>query len=287
LERREKEDDTLKKLDGKIDKYERKAKEVQAAIDAGDDSPQLLVDLRDAQSSAERYRVKKEHFVATRKLIADDLCEVKEDHTTIAPVEPKPTLPEKPVDEAESYDAYVKTNKAMLMEYSQITDDTVAQEFILKHTHILDAHAEGFLLLLCLDSCMRHKAEPVPLSADKAKAFDDEEFRIAKQHLVIHYLLELAKGMKREPIEAVVPFFRKVCSLRDALVERVVCMYVCMYACMYVYMYVCMYVCMLVSDVRIAVFTQTLLVAVCVCVRPCVCVCAGIQALSRGGGRFR
>jgi hypothetical protein len=197
-------------LTGKVDKYERKVKEVQALIDGGDDSPQLLVDLRDAESSAERYRVKKEHFIGTRKLVAEDLCEVKEDHTTIAPAAPKPTLPEKPVDEAESYDSYVKANNDMLMKYSAITDDAVSEEFILKHQHILDTHAEGFLLLLCLDSCMRHKAESVPLTPAKAKAFDEEEFRIAKQHLVIHYLLELAKGMKREPIEAVVPFFRKV-----------------------------------------------------------------------------
>lgn len=210
VDRREKEDETLKKLTGKIDKYERKATEVQKAIDEGDDSPQRVVDLRDAQSSAERYRVKKEHFLGTRKLVAEDLCEVKEDHTTIAPAETKPALPlEAPVDEAESYDTYVKANDSMLMKYSQITDDEVAQEFILSHKHILNAHAEGFLLLLCLDACMRHKAEPVPLPANKAKAFEEEEYRIAKQHLVIHYLMELAKGMKREPIEAVVPFFRK------------------------------------------------------------------------------
>ena len=112
-------------MKAKIEKYEKKTKDIQGKIDGGDDTPQLLVDLEDAQSSLQKYQAKLDKFLATRKWTADDVCDVADDGSSIAKsatFETPATNTDgmSPEEEASSYDDYVKKYRPMLDTYATI-----------------------------------------------------------------------------------------------------------------------------------------------------------------------
>ena len=210
-ERRQKEDQKIKKMKAKIEKYEKSTSKIKAQIEGGDDTPQLLVDLEDAQASLLKYQAKLDKFLSSRKWTADDVCEVKEDSTRVADfvADDTPKV-ETPEQEATSYDKYIKAHRETLDRYATIKRAEDAKDFIERNHQILSPHAEGYLLLLCLDMYMKNDLLDLSTLSDKEKEnMDAAEFNIARQHMYVHYIMELAGSMKRNPREAVVPFFRK------------------------------------------------------------------------------
>ena len=218
-ERREKEDIKIGKMKAKIEKYEKKTKDIQGKIDGGDDTPQLLVDLEDAQSSLQKYQAKLDKFLATRKWTADDVCDVADDGSSIAKsatFETPATNTDgmSPEEEASSYDDYVKKYRPMLDTYATIKRPEDAKDFIEANHQILNPHAEGYLLLLCLDMYMKNETAEV-----RGEDMDAREYNIARLHMYVHYIMELASSMRRHPREAVIPFFRKTIGGADEQVQ--------------------------------------------------------------------
>jgi len=242
VDRRKQEDQKLAAYQSKIDKYTTKAKELRAKIDGGDDNPQLLVDVSEAEESAAKYKAKKDHFLAHRKLTADDLCDVAEDHTVVAqnaevqPIAPTSVDkaapvskgkgevgPEKPHDEFVDYDEYIKLHRTVVDQYAKLRSDEASEAFLFANPNILHTHAEGYLLLLTLDTCMRHLDEKEKMGdkwdAKKEKAWENEELAIARQHLLIQFVLTLSKGKKCDPRDMIKPFFRKTSKSSEDRVE--------------------------------------------------------------------
>ena len=215
-ERRQKEDEKIKKLQGKIDKYKKKAAEIQGKIDGGESDPQLVVDIKDAQDSEKHYQEKLDKFLASRKMVADDVCETKEERALLPKMSEAPVVQkaESPEEEAQTYDQFSRENKPIMKEFAYITSDDASEEFLLAHPQLLGSHAEGFLLLLTLDTCMRHQLEDlkedVTKTPEQVKQERAIELQVARQHLTVHYITELAKSMQRDPRSAVRPFYRKV-----------------------------------------------------------------------------
>ncbi|CAK9038245.1 Hsp90 co-chaperone Cdc37 (Hsp90 chaperone protein kinase-targeting subunit) (Protein enhancer of sevenless 3B) [Durusdinium trenchii] len=231
-DRRATEDKKIQALKGKIEKYSTKVRDIQAKIDAGDDDAQLLVDVKDAQDSADKYQAQLDQFLASRKLTADDLCDVAEDRAMVAEkaevaplvnplveagIAPDPNAPssgmkpEKPADEGIEYDAYIRLYKDVANKYARLRSDEASEAFLLEHPELLNEHAEGYLLLLTLDTCMIHLEERQkgPLSPKVEKAYEEDELGVARQHLLIQFVLTLSKGKQCDPRDMIKPFFRK------------------------------------------------------------------------------
>mmetsp|Transcript_25231 Transcript_25231/g.30795 ORF Transcript_25231/g.30795 Transcript_25231/m.30795 type:complete len:520 (+) Transcript_25231:142-1701(+) len=212
-ERREKEEQKIAKYKAKIEKYSRKVEEIQEKIDGGDDDPQLIVNLTDAKDSKKEYEKKLQNFYDTRKMTADDVCETRESKGIVVKQEVEPDVPAmnptSPHEEANSYDTFSKANREYLIQFAALTSDEASEEFLLLHPQLLCDHAEGFLLLLTLDACMKHQLDTSERSKKKLEDEAKKEMQVGRQHLTLHYITELAKSLRRDPRDAVKPFFRK------------------------------------------------------------------------------
>ncbi|GBG24324.1 Hsp90 co-chaperone Cdc37 [Hondaea fermentalgiana] len=246
-DRRQKEEEKIAAFKAKIEKYKKKYEDLQGKIDGAgaddDDAAQWMVDRDDAKDSMDKYQARLDHFLATRKLTADDLCDVKDDKTTVAssadmtPLDtglPQPAKspaasssassssssepskaivrPEAPVDEGLEYDAYIKLHRVKVDKFADLRSDEASEHFLLENPVILHKHAEGYLLLRTLDTCMRHLGEEEDrggLSAKLKKAYAEEELAIARQHMIIQFVLALAEGKHRDPRDFVRAFFLK------------------------------------------------------------------------------
>jgi len=236
-ERRKEEEEKIQAFKDKIQKYKDKFEKLEEKInEAGSDEPDLaqwMVDQDDAKDSMEKYQSRLDHFLATRKLTADDVAAVSQDKTVVAqkaditPLdtglsEPKQTqednekkgasFPEKPKDGFETYDAYVKLHRKTIDEFAGLRSDETSEAFLLENPQILHEHAEAYLLLLTLDTCMRHleeKEKNEKFSKKMDEAFEEEEITIARQHLIIQFVLTLAKDKHRDPRDFVRAFFAK------------------------------------------------------------------------------
>lgn len=255
-DRREKEDEKIAAYQKKVDKYTKKAADVQAKMDAGDADAQLLVDLKDAKDSLAGYQTKLDHFLATRKLTADDLCETAEDGsliaekaemTPLAPAVPAPVAsqttlakasvtadgkpdfsPEMPRDESSEYDAFIKVHRETVDKYASLRGDEVSESYLLANSALLSEHAEGYLLLLTLDKCMAHLAARAEyeeahggkkLPAKAERGFEDQELGVARQHLLVQFVLTLSKGKKCDPRDMIKPFFMRTSKTSKNRVE--------------------------------------------------------------------
>lgn len=93
-------------------------------------------------------------------------------------------------------------------------DAEKTEKFMMDHPEILNSHADGYLLLLCLDVAMTNLQ-------DKSKADARKLYRVVRQHLMLNYVLELAKATKcRDVREAVRPFFFKTAKHSQAQAEE-------------------------------------------------------------------
>jgi len=226
IDRREKEEEKIAAFKAKIEKHQLRVLEISAKIQAGDDDPQLLVDVKDAQESVEKYQEKLEHFLAHRKLVAEDLCDVAENATVVSenaamtPLVPtmpsphkSPVGPQAPVDEALEYDDFIKKYRKTVDTFAALRSDDASEAYLMEHPEVLHEHSEGYLLLLTLHTCMTHleeKAKKAEHFTEKnEKAFKNEELAVARQHLLIQFVMTLAKGKNCDPRDMIRPFFRK------------------------------------------------------------------------------
>lgn len=228
-ERREQEDKKIQKYNAKIDKYKKKAEQLREKIKSDDTNAQLQVDLKEAENSQKEYESKLQHFLDTRKLVADDVCEVKESKGMLAEESPSTAIPSKAIypetkqKEYDSYDAFQKDNRKYLKQFAVMKNDIESQEFLLTHPSLLCDHAEGFLLILTLDTCMKHQLtdrDPtIQKTEEQILQERAKEYMVAKQHLTIHYICELGKSMNRNPLDGVKPFYRKTGPKAEDRVE--------------------------------------------------------------------
>ena len=214
-ERRAKEEAEINRLREKIQKYEARAQ----AHEGKDESVR-----QDALAQMKKYQQQLDDFLARRKWVADEVCQTKDDRSIVnknAKTIPPPGVedtskkvvgPVTPDAEFETYESYIKQHEKMVREFVAIDNDREASErFMVNHPEILNQHADGFLLLLCLDTAMRHNS--VPADKKNTRTIDSEKRelrRIVRQHLLLNYVLELAKLSKVDDVRAAVrPFFLK------------------------------------------------------------------------------
>ncbi|KAH9253675.1 hypothetical protein BASA81_008293 [Batrachochytrium salamandrivorans] len=188
-ERRQKEDAEVKRLQAKIDEYAKDGNQ-----------PHLLA----------KYQTKLAEFEKTRKWVAEDVCDTKEDRSVVPKDKPKPTPTVGPVNPDqeffETYEDFVHANEPLLRKFADLDSRQASQEFLESHPQLLHQHSDGFLLLLCLDVAMKNASN----GGAKGKR---ELKRVVQQHLLLNYILELAKLSKLEDVRAAVrPFFAKTAN---------------------------------------------------------------------------
>ena len=306
-ERRAQEEEKIEQLKKKIAKHESKAADLQAKLDGEVDMDageraQLRVDIEEARASVASYQAKLDKFLATRKLVADDLAHTAEDRSVVNPrageVAPLPAqevirkeagetgaevvgggeaapasasapvpAPKKkkspsgplppgaaqakstaaasgaPEESELSYDVYIAHFKDQLHKYSSLRSDEETQEYLLQHHELLDAHADGYMLLQVLDLFMKHVAENEQDERDEAerarkfaagelqeskeefekqqalrkkqrakklKRQQDQQYHLGRQRLILSYILQLSDGTRVDVRDAIRPFFAKV-----------------------------------------------------------------------------
>lgn len=104
----------------------------------------------------------------------------------------------------EGYEAFMKENKEILLEYAAIDeDDEKSEQFVLKHTQLLSEHATGFYLLHCINLQEEGKTS--------------EMRKTARQYLLLTYVCDLAKSMPgRDARDAIRPLFKKMLTNHQA-----------------------------------------------------------------------
>lgn len=87
-------------------------------------------------------------------------------------------------------DEYRSKYFPLLFKYHSIENDTKAsEEFIRGNTELLHEHATGWLLLRCIDLEMEGKSSDMK--------------RVARQEMLLQYIMDLAGSMKQDPRAAV------------------------------------------------------------------------------------
>lgn len=131
--------------------------------------------------------------------------------------------PERPRDEGLEYDVYIKKYRKLAEAYAALRSDEQSEAFLYEHPQLCHEHNEGFLLLKTLDCCMRHLDEKEAAGdkwTDKHEAqWKEDELAIARQHLLIQFVLTLSKGKKCDPRDMIKPFFRKTGKQYEDRVE--------------------------------------------------------------------
>lgn len=126
--------------------------------------------------------------------------------------------------EGEGYEQYVAQNKDKLRKYALLNfpnrNDENTRDFLVENYGLLDEHAEGlFELPICLPYIYFTHSHEIPLFVlgyllllcldHEMKGETEQMAYVARNYLLLHYVLELAKSLRRSPREAIVPFFRK------------------------------------------------------------------------------
>jgi cell division cycle protein 37 len=236
-DRRQKEESEIHRLEEVIRLNKSKADELNLMVERSDGGNAQMIAQRDTAVKAVHKAMEDlEKFKANRKWVAEDVCATKEDRSVIA-IQPSSTSssstttttnnntstttttttppnigPISPHTELDDYDSYVRKHEQTLRMFVSIDDDREESEkFMLEHPEILCSNADGFLLLLCLDDAMKRAAvpdsqkKPQQVAREKAMAL-----RLVRQHLLLNYVLELAKVSHADDVRAAVkPFFFK------------------------------------------------------------------------------
>lgn len=95
------------------------------------------------------------------------------------------------------YDKYAERFDRKLSTYSKLTTESLSQAFLLKNPELLHEHCSGWLLL---------KALELEMGGDSAAMK-----KVAKQYLIVQYILDLSKmGGGKDPRAVLLPFFQKL-----------------------------------------------------------------------------
>eukprot|EP00937_MAST-01D_sp_MAST-1D-sp2_P005352 g5352.t1 len=212
-EREEKEKAQMKAMDDKLKENKTLVKDLSAKLlalqtAAGDDAAKkeehqsLGRQIRGYERESEEIR---EHIRKANKLKkwnVGNMCHVVEDRTIVTQdTKENASRAAGPAQELD-YEAYVKSYEGLVKMYGKLTTMAESEAFLKRHTDLLNEHATGRLLLWTLELEMDGKSAEMEV--------------VARQQMLLQYIIDLAKSMKRDPREALVPFFRRMGKIGQA-----------------------------------------------------------------------
>ena len=153
---------------------------------------------RESSEIAETLRV----MDKKKKWNVGNMCRVVDERTMVTPSGPVNTQRAAGPAQELDYEAYVRSYEGLVKMYGKLTTMGASQEFLQRHPDLLNEHATGRLLLWTLELEMGGSSKEMAV--------------VARQQMLLQYVLDLAAAMKRDPREALVPFFRKMAMLADA-----------------------------------------------------------------------
>lgn len=189
----EQERDKHKKL---VDQLSKKMESLGADEDADLEKKSLTKQVKKAQAEADKITKELDKREKTKKWNVGNLCHVVEDRTIIVEDKKENTKAAAGPASALDYEKYVKSYQGLLKMFGKIRPFKESQDFLERHTDLLNEHATGFLLLWCLELEMDGKT--------------DEMKEVARQQMLLQYVLDLAKSMHADPRSALRPFFSKI-----------------------------------------------------------------------------
>ena len=153
---------------------------------------------RESSEIAETLRV----MDKKKKWNVGNMSRVVDDRTMVTPSGPVNTQRAAGPAQELDYEAYVRSYEGLIKMYGKLTTMGASQEFLQRHPDLLNEHATGRLLLWTLELEMGGSSKEMAV--------------VARQQMLLQYVLDLAAAMKRDPREALVPFFRKMAMLAEA-----------------------------------------------------------------------
>jgi len=192
-----------KKMAADKDKHQKLVDQLTSKIaalgsdeDAELEKKSLLKQKKKAESDRDTVSKALQKMDKEKKWNVGNLCRVVEDRTIIVPDKKENSAAAAGPASALDYEKHVKSYEGLLRMYGKIRPFKESQEFLERHTDLLNEHATGFLLLWCLELEMQGNT--------------DEMKEVARQQMLLQYVLDLAKSMKADPRAALRPFFSKV-----------------------------------------------------------------------------
>lgn len=77
--------------------------------------------------------------------------------------------------------------------FAMLSDPDESMRFLRDHIHLISEHLGSYLVIWCVDLCVEEKKDLMK--------------RAAHQSVVVQFIFELAKSMKKDPRDCVAPFF--------------------------------------------------------------------------------
>ena len=134
-----------------------------------------------------------------KKWNVGNMCRTVEDRTIVNSNSSEDSKRAAGPAQALDYESYVKSYDGLIKMYGKLRTMKESQAFLQRHTDLLHEHATGRLLLWTLELEMDGKTAEMEI--------------VARQQMLLQYVIDLAGAMKRDPREALVPFFRKMAHL--------------------------------------------------------------------------
>eukprot|EP00730_Choanoeca_flexa_P019757 TRINITY_DN9662_c0_g1_i1.p1 TRINITY_DN9662_c0_g1~~TRINITY_DN9662_c0_g1_i1.p1 ORF type:complete len:379 (+),score=129.77 TRINITY_DN9662_c0_g1_i1:34-1137(+) len=159
---------------------------------------ELTVQQKDfLEKEAELERMQREH----PKWDVDNISKDKESRTIINSYQAPEPEPKTEDDQLDTMNDFFKRYKAEAIAYAHLTDIKQSQKYLGEHPELLCDHLASFLSIYCVDCQVDDDAKLVA--------------GVARQTVMIQYILELAKSMKRDPRDCFNAFFARMATAQD------------------------------------------------------------------------
>jgi len=163
---------------------------------------------QEIEAGNEEAKEKLAEFYKNRKVCADDVCTIAQDHSMVnsgmsdfekshaaQKEKEKQGMPRSETEEEEEYAKFQREHMDLIQKYSLMRVED-SEEFILENPHVLQQEATGHLLIHMLELEMGGKRK--------------EMKQAARQYLMLQNIIDLSKQIDRDPRSSVRPFFREI-----------------------------------------------------------------------------
>jgi cell division cycle protein 37 len=149
-----------------------------------------------AKKESTKIKDELEKMDKEKKWNVGNMCHVVEDRTIVVPDKKENPGAAAGPGAALEYEDFVKSYEGLIKMFGMKGSFKDSQEFLERHTDLLNEHTTGYLLLWCLSLEMEGKTKDMEV--------------VARQQMLLQYVLDLAKSIKQDPRAAVRPFFSKL-----------------------------------------------------------------------------
>jgi cell division cycle protein 37 len=187
------------KQDRMVAKLTKKLADLEASGDdkaAMEEKQSVEKQITKAKKEAKKITDELDKRTKEKKWNVGNMCHVVEDRTIVAPTQAENPGAAAGPGAALEYEEFVKSYEGLIKMFGMKGSFKDSQAFLERHTDLLNEHTTGYLLLWCLQLEMDGQTKDMEV--------------VARQQMLLQYVLDLAKSIKQDPRAAVRPFFSKL-----------------------------------------------------------------------------